>query len=202
MCVCACAQGLTWQFNGGKRFQKILNIEMTWYCCCFCFFPFFSLFFPVLLCDWHFSWIWHKLKNVETGKKCCRLSMLKFDTSKNQTNWAISENANDLVWLLLFISSQCSKLSGYPSRCRWEEKKRQREEKVITIVFDFFSSFFLVGFIFVKFMICSYIKSVFRSFNRLRLHLKQSQLFQRSVDLCTNMHKLWYWHSHSTGAIK
>lgn len=70
--------------------------------------------------------------------------MLKFDTSKNQTNWAISANANDLVWLLLFISSLfilCLRLSGYPSRC--PGKNDNAYKKPLQLSSIFFRHFFV-----------------------------------------------------------
>lgn len=91
-------------------------------------------------------------------KKCCRLSMLKFDTSKNQTNWAIAENANDLVWLLLFISSLFTLFArdSPVTRADAREKTATPTKSHYNCLRFFFVNFF-VGFIFVKFMICSYI---------------------------------------------
>lgn len=83
--------------------------------------------------------------------------MLKFDTSKNQTNWAIAENANDLVWLLLFISSLFmlfARDSPVTQADAW--KNGNANKKSLQLSSIFFRHFF-VGFIFVKFMICSYI---------------------------------------------
>lgn len=112
---------------------------MTWYCSRCFFFFFIYLFF--LLCDWHFSWIWQTEK-CWNGKMLSSVIGEIWHQKKNQTNWAISQNANDLVWLFLFISS-LFKLCCSPVTEQMPKKMKKESLQLYSIFFCHFLSFFL-----------------------------------------------------------